>query len=143
MLSTDSTKTPKVSFLTSNKNKRLLVIGGYIYQQNKSTTKVNYWVCEEKTCWAGIHLTPNDVFLKYTETTHNHMPLPERLEIREMMLKVKTRVNKETTAIGQIYNEELAKANLSRTALAIIPTAREASEYELIISYKSSMIYIG
>ena len=38
MLSTDSTKTPKVSFRTSNKNKRLLVI--------------KYWVCEEKTCYS-------------------------------------------------------------------------------------------
>ncbi|CAF3228537.1 unnamed protein product [Rotaria sp. Silwood2] len=44
-----------------------------------------------------------------------------------MMTKVKTRVDRETTAIGQIYTEELVKANLSRTALAIAPTAREAN----------------
>ncbi len=61
------------------------------------------------------------------------MPKSERLEIRKMMTKVKTRVDRETTAIGQIYTEELAKANLSRTALAIAPTAREASKCKLFL----------
>ncbi|CAF0856064.1 unnamed protein product [Rotaria sordida] len=119
--------TPEISFLISNKGKRLLVINGFVYQQNKSTAKVNYWVCEEKLCNAGVHLTSNDLFLKYTQNAHTHLPKPERLVIRKMMTKVKTRVDRETTAIGQIYTEELVKANLSRTALAIAPTAREAN----------------
>ena len=46
------------------------------------------------------------------------MPVPGRVEIRKLMMNVKSRVHDESTAIGQIYNEELAKANLSKPALA-------------------------
>ena len=48
----------------------------------------------------------------------------------------KDRVTDETTAIGQIYNEELSRTNLSEAALATAHTAREASENE--ISHLSS-----
>jgi hypothetical protein len=126
--SSDSDEKPVISFLISNKKKRLLAIDGYIYQQNKSTAKVSYSICEEKFCKAGVHLGSNDLFLKYTENTHTHMPIPERLEIRKMMANVKTRVDRETATIGQIYHEELVKSNLSRAALAIAPTAKEASK---------------
>jgi hypothetical protein len=56
-----------------------------------------------------------------------HMPTPERLEIRKMMENIKARVNRETTAVGQIYTEELARANLSTAALAIPRTTKKAS----------------
>jgi hypothetical protein len=74
-----------------------------------------------------------DQFMKYTESTHTHLPVPDRLEIRKMLTNVKTRVDRETGAIDQIHNEELAKANLSRAALAIAPTAREASKCKLFL----------
>jgi hypothetical protein len=133
MSSSDPDEAPAISFLISNKKKRLLVIDGYSYQQNKFTMKVSYWVCQEKLCTAGVHLNSKDQFMKYTESTHTHLPVPDRLEIRKMLTNVKTRVDRETGAIGQIYNEELAKANLSRAALAIAPTAREASKCKLFL----------
>jgi hypothetical protein len=131
-------RTPTMSFLTSNKNKRLLLIDGYVYQQNKSTAKVTYWVCQEKMCWAGVHLDSNDQFLKYTKADHTHMPMPERHEILKMMEGIKDRVKSETTAIGQIFNEELTRANLSKSALAIASTAKEASEYKILLCRKSN-----
>jgi len=133
MSSSNLDEKPVISFLTSNKGKRLLVINGFVYQQNKSTTKVNYWACEEKLCNAGVHLSSNDLFIKYSGNGHIHMPKPERLEIRKLMTKVKARVDQETTAIEQIYTDELAKANLSRTALAIISTPREASKIKIFL----------
>lgn len=126
---------PRISFVTSNKNKRLLVMNGYIYQLNKSTAKVTYWICEEKMCWAGVHLDVNDQFLKYAASSHTHLPIPEREEIRLMMSKVKERVTNETTAIGQIYNEELAHTSVSRSTLANAPSARVASMYRLCVSH--------
>ncbi|CAM4816889.1 unnamed protein product, partial [Rotaria magnacalcarata] len=63
MSSSDTDETPTISFLISNKKKRLLVIDGYIYQQNKSTAKVSYWLCEIKLCNAGVHLNSDDQFL--------------------------------------------------------------------------------
>jgi hypothetical protein len=121
-----------ISFITSNKNKRLLTIDGYIYHQNKSTSKVSYWKCEEKMCWAGVHLDSSDQFIKFTTPDHTHMPVPERVEIRKLLTSVKARINDESTAIGQIYNEELVKANLSKSALAIAATARDASKYIIL-----------
>ena len=128
MVQVDSNETPRMVFTLSNKNKRILSIDGYIYQHNKSTEKVLYWKCEEKLCWAGVHLDTHDVFIRFTKHSHNHMPVPERVEIRQLMTNVKNRVHTETTAIGKIYNEELAKANLSKPALAAAATAREASK---------------
>ncbi|CAM4831947.1 unnamed protein product [Rotaria magnacalcarata] len=121
MSSSDTDETPTISFLISNKKKRLLVIDGYIYQQNKSTAKVSYWLCEIKLCNAGVHLNSDDQFRKYTENPHTHMPVPERLEIRKMLTNIKSRVDREAKAIGQIYHEELLKANLfSKLLLSII-----------------------
>jgi len=127
MSSSDSNKSPTITFVTSNKKKRLLVVDGYVFQKNKSTEKVTYWICEEKMCSIGVHLTNNDSFIKFTKSSYTHMPAPEKLEIRKMLLDVKNRVNRETTAVGKLYTEEISRANLSTTALAIANTAKEAS----------------
>ena len=128
-MASSNSNVPIISFLTSNKKKRLLTIGGYIYQHNKTTEKVTYWICEEKNCWAGVHLDANEQFIKYKDVTHTHLPVPERVEIRKMNTAVKQRVINETTAIGQIYEEELTRTNLSNGFLAAARTAKEASEY--------------
>jgi hypothetical protein len=121
MSSSDTDETPTILFLISNKKKRLLVIDGYIYQQNKFTAKVRYWLSDIKLCNARVHLNSDDQFLKYTENPHTHMPVPERLEIRKMLTNIKSRVDRDATAIGQIYHEELVKANLfSKFLLSII-----------------------
>jgi hypothetical protein len=124
---------PKISFLTSNKNKPLLRVDGYVHQHNKSTAKVNYWVCEQKMCWSGVHLDSNDQFLKFTKVDHTHMPMPERQEIRKRMENIRDRVKSETTAIGHIYSEQLTHTNLSKAALAFASTAKEASKREILL----------
>ncbi|CAF3374225.1 unnamed protein product [Rotaria socialis] len=83
MPSSDADQTSTISFLISNKKTRLLVIDGYIYQQNKSTAKVSYWLCEIELCNAGVYLNSDDQFLKYAENPHTHIPVPERLEISQ------------------------------------------------------------
>ncbi|CAF2979155.1 unnamed protein product [Rotaria sp. Silwood2] len=55
------------------------------------------------------------------------MPAPEKLEIRKMLVDVKNRINRETGAVGKIYTEEISRANLSTTALAIANTAKQAN----------------
>lgn len=127
---------PRISFITSNKNKRLLAMNGYIYHLNKSTAKVTYWICEEKMCWASVHLDVNDQFLKYAASSYTHLPTPERQEVRLMISKVKERVTNETTSIGQIYNEEMARTSVSRSTLANAPSAR-GSEYVSIMCFAS------
>ena len=68
----DPSNQPIIAFITSNKKRRLLVIDGFIFQQNKSTDKATYWICQEKMCDMGVHLTKNDSFIKFTKSNHTH-----------------------------------------------------------------------
>ena len=140
MSSSDFNTSPSISFIVSNKNKRLLLIDGYVYQRNKITPKVTYWVCERKECGAGVHLNTNDKFIRFTQTVHSHLPTPERLEVRKMLANIKNRVNQETTAIGHIYTEEIGRGNLSTSALALAPSAKEASKTDFFYEKVSQCV---
>ena len=61
------------------------------------------------------------------------MPTPERQEIRKLLEEVNNLVNSDRTAIDQIYSEELVRANLSKVALAIASTARDASKCKILL----------
>ncbi|CAF3946746.1 unnamed protein product [Rotaria magnacalcarata] len=83
--------TPTITFSQNNKGKRVFVCDGYVYHLSKSYSKFKYWPCENRLCAAVIHTDINDQF--------------------------KVRKVTEATPIGRIYDEELAKAQLSQTAL--------------------------
>ncbi|CAF4718282.1 unnamed protein product, partial [Rotaria sp. Silwood2] len=91
-----------MSFITSNKGKLLLVRDNYIYYISKTTATVKYWKCEDRSCNAGVHTNTKDAFIK-------------------------TVVINETTAIAKIYDEELARQQMSQTAAAIMPSSYEAN----------------
>jgi hypothetical protein len=117
------------SYVKSNKGKPLLVIGDYVFQQSgKTTAATTYWECQFKECSAVAHTDTSVGALTKQKNDHCHPPVPEKIEIRRLMNAVKVRVACETTAIGQIYDQELAKANLSEMALVMAPTANEARE---------------
>ncbi|CAF1165111.1 unnamed protein product [Rotaria sordida] len=56
---------------------------------------------------------------------HYHIPDPEQIELRNLRKKVKDRAQSETNSIPKIYEEELARSNLSSTALTLAPVAVE------------------
>jgi hypothetical protein len=124
-----STACPTYTFVNSNKGKSLLVIDDYVFQQSgKATMATTYWACQLKNCSAVAHTTTKTGVLIKQKNDHCHPSVPEKIEIRQLMNKVKSRLASETTAIGQIYDQELAKANLSTTALVMASTATEARE---------------
>jgi hypothetical protein len=134
--------TPRsISWLTSNKGKRLLIIDGFVFQSNKVLTKVTYWKCEIKECGATAHTDSNDQLVK-ERGTHTHLPSPERNEIRSLKKAAKDRVKVEAISVTQIYEEELAHAQLSTTALATAPSGNEASKCFLIFLLVS-IIHLG
>ncbi len=125
-----SSKKPFYIFITSNKGKPLLVINDYIYQHSKITTNITYWVCKINDCNARAHTkTSTNQLIKQTGEDHCHLPSPEEVEIRSFMHVVKQRVKTETIPIGQIFEEELARAKLSKAALAQVSTANKARKY--------------
>ena len=59
---------------------------------------------------------------------HQHLPAPERIELRDLKNKVKKRVVNETTSVLKLYEEELAHCNLSSAALTLVPLSIDASK---------------
>ncbi|CAF4028679.1 unnamed protein product, partial [Rotaria sordida] len=86
--------------------------------------KVKYWTCHSDGCAANVHIDKNDHFIK-SHGQHHHIPEPEQIELRNLKGKVKERVITETSSITKIYEEELARSNLSSTALTLAFTAAE------------------
>src|ERR1700722_10375328 len=70
-----------IEFITSNKGKPLLVLDSYVYELNKSTTKVKYWKCEVKFCSATVYTDAHDQFLKKSGQHDTHLPSPESIEV--------------------------------------------------------------
>ncbi|CAF4164323.1 unnamed protein product, partial [Rotaria sordida] len=115
-----------ISFITSNKGKPLLVHDNYIYYASKTTATVKYWKCEDRSCNVGVHTSIKDAFIK-TVGNHSHLQSPEEIEVRTFKQNIKRRVINETTVITKIYDEELARQQMSQTAAAIIPSSYEAN----------------
>ncbi|CAF4589173.1 unnamed protein product, partial [Rotaria socialis] len=118
--------TPIITFSQSNKGKRVLVCDGYVYHLNKSCSKVKYWRCENRLCAAVIHTDINDQFKVRKGDHSSHLSSPEHIEILSLKSNIKQRVVTEATPIGRIYDEEVAKAQLSQTALSIVASAQDA-----------------
>ncbi len=109
----------------------MLVYSGYIYRLKKWTEKVKYWSCKSNGCTANIHTNAQDHFIK-AGGDHQHLPSPEQIELRNLKKKVKDRVQVETTSIPKIYEEELARSNLSSVALTLAPVLGEASTFYIV-----------
>ncbi|CAF1532875.1 unnamed protein product [Adineta ricciae] len=114
-----------LSFITSNKNQPLLVMNNYVYKCNKISGQTKYWVCVVKGCGVYVHTTLNDKYSGGDTDAHTHAPNPEQIEMRKVRQKIKERAFNEVTSVGTIYDEEIAKATMTRSALAIFPTNTE------------------
>jgi len=62
-VSTDSSVSTNenLSFITSSKGQRLLVMNEYVYSCNKKTTKKKYWKGAVKECSILVHTDENDI----------------------------------------------------------------------------------
>ncbi|CAF4460280.1 unnamed protein product [Rotaria socialis] len=117
---------PSLSFSTSNKRKPILICDGFSFQLNRTRPKLKYWRCKDRTCSAYIHTNHKNQYVGKSGDHNVHLPVPEQVEVAMFKEKVKERVVKETTAIGKIYDKEMASLNLSDGALGLIPLADEA-----------------
>ena len=71
----------------------------------------------------------NDQYLKRKRNQPLHLPSSEQIDLSTFIDSVKKHTGRETIFIGMIYDEELARANLSLKALAIVPSANDVSQY--------------
>ncbi|CAF3896364.1 unnamed protein product [Rotaria sordida] len=60
-----------------------------------------------------------------SKNEHEHAANPELLEVHQTRQQIKRRVINELTPTGAVYDEEMSKASMSSTAIAIFPTVHE------------------
>jgi hypothetical protein len=120
------TKCNAPSIIFSQKRRQMLILNSYIYKLNKNTTKVKYYRCDDRSCSVTLHTDKNDVLIKINGD-HCHLPEPEKAEIRTFRQILKERAINEATPISKIYDEESAKAGLTTSSIAVLPSEREIS----------------
>ena len=116
-----TTNANSLEYSTTTKGKRLLLFGGYVYTLNKDRGQVKYWRCRDRSCGAFVRTDGNDNYKAHFGIHDGHLPSPEQIQL----LKFKKQI-KEKTPIAHIYEQELAKANLSQISLALAPDAKDA-----------------
>ena len=112
----------------------MLSLDNFLYKLNKSTPKIKYYRCDDRHCGVTLHTDKNGILIKI-KGDHCHPPEPEKLEIRTFKQVLKERAVNETTPIPKIYDEESAKAGLTSSSIAILPSEREMSEEMHLILY--------
>lgn len=129
----------KISFVTSNKGKPLVIYENFLFKCNKTTTLKKYWLCAERGCCVYVHTTLNDELVLITNS-YNHAADPDQLAAKLLRDKMKERILAETISITRIYDEEVVKAKLSRAATAIMPTITEYRTCYLI--HDGAILYL-
>ncbi len=117
-----------ISFITSNKAQRLLVLNENVYRCNKKTARKKYWKCVVGGCIMTVHTDENDVYVCGGKTNHDHQPNSDLVQTKRLREQMKQRVLNELTPIAVIYEEETAKASVDRAVLAAFPTNQEICE---------------
>jgi len=117
----------KISFIYSQKGKKMLVIDNFVFKLNKTTSSTKYYRCSDSCCTVIVHTDLEDNVLKIKDD-HCRPPEPEEVQIRTFRQAVKARAINETTPIPQIYDEEALRMNLSNLAIAALPSQREISQ---------------
>ena len=71
-----------VQFVTSNKEKYLLVYDGYMYKVNEATAQVRYSLSQGGSCNATFHSDANDQYLKSKGNYESHLSSQEQIDPR-------------------------------------------------------------
>ncbi|CAF2176777.1 unnamed protein product [Rotaria magnacalcarata] len=79
-------KSPTISFISSQKGKQLLIANEYIFKLNKTTTTTKYWKRVVNNCSAKIHTDVNGHLVKINDED-SHPSEKETIEVREFREK--------------------------------------------------------
>jgi hypothetical protein len=116
-----------LSTFVTEKNKEGLSYLGFSYRRGYTAANGSIsWRCIDKPNCSGRLKT--DARKRHPELTteHDHLPNPERAEVRRVVKNMRTRSEQETVAIPTIYRQEARLANQPATA-AMMPVFRNLS----------------
>jgi hypothetical protein len=116
----------RISFLISQKGKRMLNLDNFIFRCNRTTETKKYYRCFDPQCTVTVHTDLNDIALN-TKNDHCHSPSRRSTNSNVQTSCKNTCDINESTPIPQIYDEEAARINLSTLSIASLPSQREMS----------------
>ncbi|CAF4124927.1 unnamed protein product [Rotaria magnacalcarata] len=122
--SSDNSNT-NISFMTSNKGQRLLIMNEHVYRCNKKTARKKYWMCVVSGCSVVVHTDENVTYICGGKYDHNHESNSDLIQKKRLRQQMKQRVLNELTPIGAIHEDEIAKSSLSASGVATFPTHQE------------------
>ena len=102
--------------------------------------KVKYWRCGDRSCGAFVHTDGNDNYKAHFGIHDGHLLFPEQIQLLKFKKQVKERVIKEKTPIADIYEQELANANLSQISLALARDAKDVRKDDISFKYFSHLL---
>ncbi|CAF2827014.1 unnamed protein product, partial [Rotaria sp. Silwood2] len=91
-------------------------------------------------CTFRAQTDENDNYLCGHKGDHDHESSLDLIETKNLREKMKNRVINELTPINLIYEEELAKASLSTSALANFPTNHEIYKYQTVAKIRQKIV---
>ncbi|CAF3637481.1 unnamed protein product [Rotaria sp. Silwood1] len=138
-----TTPSNKISFIISQKGKKLLDINNFIFELNKTTSTKKYYKYEDPSCTV-IARTDFEAILLNIKSDCCHPSEPEKIQIQTFKQVVKARAISESTPIPQIYGEEAARIDLSTLSIAALPSQRELSQKKktLATQHRIDTLYI-
>ena len=118
----------EIKFTLSTKGKKILLYDGYRYVLNQKKHDKKYWRCEDgHGCRAYVHTTSDDIYIKHNNVQHSHFPDPDEIIINQLIAKIRHRTMNEHLSVGLIYENEVVRAKLTRSQLAMMPSFKSIS----------------
>ena len=98
-------------FIESQKGKRKLILGEYMYTKEKNGADgKEIWVRELRSCKSRIHTKAHDIVQQPTE--HNHAPRHWKAAVAEVLADMKKCAEETEQGTRQIVHQSLTQVNL-------------------------------
>lgn len=78
-----------MEFVKSNKNKNLLLYGGFLHREDRKQNNTIYWRCVESSCKGRIITINGEIKSQPKENSHNHVPDPCKIQCKMAVNKIK------------------------------------------------------
>lgn len=99
---------------TTEKNKPLLMLGGFCYVVDRSTDKKTYWKCEHarrEKCKGRVHTDLNFTAILSEPSEHNHPASAVKVEVRLFQEKIRKRAVDTTENTQDVIDHCLTNAS--------------------------------
>jgi hypothetical protein len=107
-----------VNFTTTQRNEQVLNYGGYQYTSKRQSKHSIEWRCRARPCTTSLSIRREDNSIVREPGAHTCTPpLANKIVVDEAISTMKTRAQKETMPIPQIYSQEIVKVRINNPGM--------------------------